>query len=84
MERELRHRYAHMVDLQDDLQRVEAGLPPLGPHGHRAPTTDFSARALSDADYVRSSAPPYCSSLPPASSSFARRLPCRNRSAAKP
>ena len=46
MARELRHRYAHMVDLQDDLQRVEANLEPLGPHGHRAPTTELGAQLL--------------------------------------
>jgi serine/threonine protein kinase len=40
MARELRHRYAHMVDLQDDLERVDAGLEPLGPHGHRALLTE--------------------------------------------
>jgi serine/threonine protein kinase len=33
MAREWRHRYAHMVDIVADLQRVEAGLNPTGPHG---------------------------------------------------
>lgn len=46
MARELRHRYAHMVDLQDDLQRVEAGLHPLGPHGHRAPASELPSQSL--------------------------------------
>lgn len=33
--RELRHRYAQMRDVVKDLQRIEAGLAPLGPRGHR-------------------------------------------------
>jgi len=33
MARELRHRYAHMVDVLSDLQRIEAGLAPCGPRG---------------------------------------------------
>jgi serine/threonine protein kinase len=35
MARELRHRYAHMIDVSADLQRVESGVEPLGPQGHR-------------------------------------------------
>lgn len=35
MARELRQRYAQMRDVLKDLQRVEAGLAPLGPRGHR-------------------------------------------------
>jgi hypothetical protein len=46
MARELRHRYAHMVDLLDDLHRLHNGLEPLGPHGHRAPTTQPDAQIL--------------------------------------
>jgi len=33
MARELRQRYAHMLDVVHDLQRVETGLDPIGPHG---------------------------------------------------
>jgi serine/threonine-protein kinase len=33
MARELRDRYAKMTDVLEDLDRVEKGAPPLGPHG---------------------------------------------------
>jgi serine/threonine protein kinase len=38
MARQLRHRYAHMVDVVADLQRIEAGLRPLGPHEGNSPS----------------------------------------------
>jgi serine/threonine protein kinase/sugar lactone lactonase YvrE len=33
MARELRDRYADMADVSADLERIEGGKPPLGPHG---------------------------------------------------
>jgi len=38
MARELRHRYAHMIDVVADLQRIEAGLHPVGPHEGSTPS----------------------------------------------
>ena len=42
MARELRDRYAEMADIVRDLDRVERGEPPLGPHGKR-PLTAWTA-----------------------------------------